>query len=80
MAIEYKHVVIHHLRKESKQPIQKPVIKEDTLNCEKDSVKKLVDGVIGLYGTKDNNAIFGTFASTQEERGLTWFNEFDYPS
>ncbi|MGR7921573.1 nucleoid-associated protein [Zobellella denitrificans] len=69
MTIEYKHVVIHHLRKESKKPIQQPVIKENTLNSQSESVRKLVDGVMNLYGTKDNNAIFGTFANIQEERG-----------
>ncbi|AVJ56736.1 hypothetical protein C5610_10845 [Idiomarina sp. OT37-5b] len=63
MAVEHHHVVIHHLRKESKQRIQAPVIKEETLNCEAESVRKLVEGVINLYGTKDNNAIFGTFVT-----------------
>lgn len=70
MTIEYKHVVIHHLRKEPKQPIQLPVIKRVTLNSESDSVRKLVEGVLNLYGTKDNNAIFGTFANTLEEKGF----------
>ena len=70
MTIEYKHAVIHHLRKESKKPIEKPVIKDETLDSGSKSVQKLVDGVINLYGTKDNNAIFGTFSSSLEERGF----------
>ena len=70
MAVEHNHVVIHHLRKESKQPIQPSVIKEETLDSNAESVQKLVEGVINLYGTKGNNAIFGTFANSIEERGF----------
>lgn len=70
MAVEHNHVVIHHLRKESKQPIQPSVIKEETLDSNAESVRKLVEGVISLYGTKGNNAIFGTFANSMEERGF----------
>ncbi|KXS34072.1 MAG: nucleoid-associated protein [Idiomarina sp. T82-3] len=70
MAIEYEHAVIHHLRKESKKPIEKPILRDATLNCESKAVRKLIDGVINLYGTKDNNAIFGTFAESPEEKGF----------
>ncbi len=66
MSVEYHHVVIHHLRKEPKQQIQKPIIKDVTLNSDSESVHKLVDGVIKLYGTKDNNSIFGTFSDDED--------------
>lgn len=69
MTIKLNHVVIHHLRKEPKQPIQKPIIKENTLDNDAEFVRALVEGVIDLYGAKDNNAIFGTFAEAKEEPG-----------
>lgn len=69
MTIELNHAVIHQLVKESKQRIQPSDIREELLDCSLESVQKLVDDVVKLYGTRDNNATFGTFAAAEEEPG-----------
>lgn len=61
-------VVIHELIKEQHRPIQKPNIRSAVLDGKKEIIKTLVQSVVDLYGSRNNNAHFGTF-KTDKTRG-----------
>ncbi|KAA1205861.1 nucleoid-associated protein [Vibrio cholerae] len=68
MSIILHHVVIHELVKEQHESIQDPVIKEQTLPTANATIKKLVNGIVDLYGKKDSSAQYGVFR-TGDSRG-----------
>ncbi|HBC1461586.1 TPA: nucleoid-associated protein, partial [Escherichia coli] len=62
--VSIRHVIVHELLKESNKDFDhsKPYNLRDTeLDKTNDIVKKLVDGVIDLYGSKGNSAHYGVF-------------------
>ncbi|HEM6741187.1 TPA: nucleoid-associated protein [Citrobacter farmeri] len=70
--ISIKHVIVHELIKESNKDFDhsKPYNLRDTeLDKSNDIVKKLVDGVIELYGSKGNSAHYGIFISDKTKQG-----------
>jgi len=77
-------VVIHALVKEQHKKIEKSVIKEAVLDKEDVAVKKTVDGIVGVYGTRANSAHYGVFKNG-EGRGsfpdnLIEYSKIDTPS
>ena len=66
MSVNLTFSVIHQLVKEPRERLMPSVIVEDVLDCSLDTVDTLVKDVIKLYGTRDNNAVFGTFGSADE--------------
>lgn len=71
-SIAIRHVIVHELIKESNKDFDhsKPFNLRDTeLDKTNDIVKKLVDGVIDLYGSKGNSAHYGIFISEKNKQG-----------
>lgn len=67
-----RHVIVHELLKESNKDFDhsKPYNLRDTeLDKTNDIVKKLVDGVIDLYGSKGNSAHYGVFIKKKTKQG-----------
>ncbi|WP_455648446.1 nucleoid-associated protein [Kluyvera sp.] len=67
-----RHVIVHELIKESNKDFDhsKPYNLRDTeLDKSNEIVKKLVDGVIDLYGSKGNSAHYGIFISDKNKQG-----------
>ncbi|EIH9924457.1 nucleoid-associated protein, partial [Escherichia coli] len=67
-----RHVIVHELLKESNKDFDhsKPYNLRDTeLDKTNDIVKKLVDGVIDLYGSKGNSAHYGVFIKNKTKQG-----------
>lgn len=64
--MELHQAVIHELVKAQHKDIQKSIIKEILLPKENEIVQKLVAGVAGLYGKKNNSAHYGIFNGTDE--------------
>ncbi|WP_279050192.1 hypothetical protein [Cedecea davisae] len=70
--ITIRHVIVHELIKETNKDFDhsKPFNLRDTeLDKSNDIVKKLVDGVIDLYGSKGNLAHYGIFISDKLKQG-----------
>mgnify|MGYP000087676305 FL=1 len=64
--MDIKQVVIHELLKEKgKQEADKTIAKK-VLDTQSDLVVKLVSSLGDLYGTKGNNAMYGTFSRKDE--------------
>lgn len=61
-------VIIHALVKEQHQSIQPSQFGKKVLDQEHDAVSKVVGGVVGVYGSRDNSAHYGIFR-TGEGRG-----------
>lgn len=61
-------IVIHELIKEQHGPIQKPNIRPNVLDTQNKPVQKLLDGIVSLYGKRNNSAHYGTFR-TDDGRG-----------
>lgn len=61
-------VVIHALVKEQHHAIQPSQLRQTVLDQGHDVVGKTVSGVVGIYGTRNNSAHYGTF-KTGEGRG-----------
>ena len=59
--ITISKAVIHALNKEQHKPIKPSDIRTKLLDPDHSAVFKVVDGVISIYGTRKNNAHFGTF-------------------
>ena len=59
--IEINKVVIHELVKEQHKHIQKPNLRQEVLYAKSEPVQKLVDGIIALYGKRNNSAHYGVF-------------------
>ena len=68
MAILLSQVVIHELVKEQREPIQPSDVKEETLSSDNPTIQKLVEGIVDLYGKKNNSAQYGVF-ETGDARG-----------
>lgn len=78
------HVVVHALIKEQHKEIQDSEISPEVLDIKHEAVEKLVSGVVGVYGTRNNSAQYGIF-QTGEGRGqfpntLLDYNELKQPS
>lgn len=70
--INIKHVIVHELIKDSNKDFDhsKPFNLRDTeLDKSNKIVKKLVDGVIELYGSKGNSAHYGIFIGDKSKQG-----------
>ncbi|MGF6424527.1 nucleoid-associated protein [Lelliottia sp. 489] len=70
--ITIRHVIVHELIKESNKDFNhsKPYNLRDTeLVKTNEIVKKLVDGVIDLYGSKGNSAHYGIFINEKTKQG-----------
>ncbi|HAI1307544.1 TPA: nucleoid-associated protein [Escherichia fergusonii] len=70
--INIKHVIVHELIKDSNKDFNhsKPFNLRDTeLDKSNETVKKLVDGVIELYGSKGNSAHYGIFINDKNKQG-----------
>ncbi|MDH0055731.1 nucleoid-associated protein [Pantoea ananatis] len=67
-----KHVIVHELIKEAQKDFDfsKPYnLRKTELDKSNDTVKKLVSGVVDLYGTKGNSAHYGIFITKEEDKG-----------
>lgn len=58
-----KYVVIHALVKEQHGPIQPSKLGSNVLSVEDTAVASLLDGIVGVYGARNNSAHYGTFRS-----------------
>ncbi|MND51871.1 Nucleoid-associated protein YejK [compost metagenome] len=72
MSIILNKVIIHELVKEQREGIKPSVIREHVINATNPSIINLVEGVVGLYGKKNNSSQYGVF-KTGEGKG-------DFPS
>ncbi|UJR62107.1 nucleoid-associated protein [Dickeya zeae] len=66
------HVIVHELIKENNKDFDysKPYhLRESELDKENQTVNKLVEDVIELYGSRGNSAHYGVFKSEKNERG-----------
>lgn len=70
MSITLSHVVIHELIKEQHEPIQPSKVKEQTLPVENETIQKLVEGIVDLYGKKNNSAQYGVFQCGEGRGGF----------
>lgn len=68
--IEINKVVIHELVKEQHQPMKKPNLRDKVLDTESEPVQKLVAGVVGLYGQRNNSAQYGIFRKDMESNAF----------
>ena len=67
--ITINKVVIHALVKEQHGVIQHSIMRPTVLDASNQTVMKTVNGVVAIYGTKNNSAHYGVFRSSGEERG-----------
>lgn len=72
MSILLNKVIIHELVKEQRESIKPSVIRTRVINAKNPSIISLVEGVVELYGKKNNSAQYGVF-KTGEGKG-------DFPS
>ncbi|MBS0041413.1 nucleoid-associated protein [Shewanella sp. M16] len=66
--MKLNQAVIHELVKKQHKDIQKSIIKENLLPSDNEIVLKLVAGVAGLYGKKNNSAHYGIFNASEESK------------
>ncbi|QJD58174.1 nucleoid-associated protein [Pseudomonas sp. gcc21] len=64
--IAISRVIVHEIVKEQHKSISKRHIRETVLNSQNATVKKLVEGVTKVYGTRMNGAHYGTFKTTHD--------------
>lgn len=67
-----KHVIVHELIKEAQKDFNhsKPYnLRQSELDKKNETVQKLVNGVVELYGTKGNSAHYGIFNTKNENKG-----------
>lgn len=62
METKVNFAVVHELVKEQYKDILPSNIREVTFNLKVPAVSKLIEGAVGIYGKKNNNAHYGTFA------------------
>lgn len=59
-------IIIHELLKEQHHNIQANKYGETVLDVENEIVKKLISGIVGIYGRKNNGASYGSFKLGEE--------------
>ncbi|HHP0469588.1 TPA: nucleoid-associated protein [Vibrio harveyi] len=80
MSIQVNHVIIHKLVKEKNEPIQDNVIRENILPSTSPIILKLIEGVVGVYGKKNNSVQYGVFQEGQGGEFPRKFSEYHLPS
>lgn len=68
MGIILNKVIIHELVKEQREGIKPSVIRDHVISATNPSIISLVEGVVELYGKKNNSAQYGVF-KTGEGKG-----------
>lgn len=63
MGIILNKVIIHELVKEQREGIKPSVIRDNVIDATNPSIISLVEGVVELYGKKNNSAQYGVFKS-----------------
>lgn len=70
MSIILSKVIIHELVKEQREGIKPSVIRDRVIDASNPSIISLVEGVVALYGKKNNSAQYGVFRSGEGKGGF----------
>ncbi|TGZ34911.1 Nucleoid-associated protein YejK [Photobacterium damselae subsp. damselae] len=65
MGVKLNHVIIHELIKEQHNDIQPSKLRNTVLPAENKVITTLIDGIVKLYGRKNNSAQYGVFRNDE---------------